>query len=81
MSKTLFTDIEKYRKSTQIIRHHGDNRWYTRRSKLDWKPSVTSVIGGAVDKGKGFELWLGNQPSYEAACNVRNEAARRHACP
>ena len=76
-NKGLLDQIEKYRKSTQIIRHHGDNRWYTRRSKLNWKPSVTSVIGGTIDKGKGFEMWLGNQPSYDAACKVRDEAARR----
>ena len=73
----LLLQIEEYRKNTQIIRHHGDNRWYTRRSKLDWKPSVTSIISGAVDKGKGFEMWLGNQPSYEAACEVRDAAAKR----
>tara|TARA_E500000305_G_C4028149_1_gene243068 strand:+ start:4964 stop:5761 length:798 start_codon:yes stop_codon:yes gene_type:complete len=73
----LMLQVESYQKQTNIIRHHGDSRWYTRRSKLDWKPSVTSVIGGAVDKGKGFEMWLGNQPSYDAACTVRNKAAKR----
>ena len=69
--------IEEYRKSTQLKRHHGDSRWYSRKHNLNWKPSVTSVIGSTLHKGIGFEKWLGGQPTYEAACEVRNKAAKR----
>ena len=69
--------IEEYKKNTQLKRHHGNSRWYSRKHKLDWKPSVTSVIGSVLNKGIGFEKWLGNQPSYDKACEVRDAAARR----
>jgi len=53
-----------------------DERWYKTRDN-PWRPSVTSVIGSVLNKGKGFETWLGNQPSYKLACEERDESAKR----
>ncbi len=75
-------DLDKIKKSlsvirnTQVTRHTSNQRWYKIRSS-DWKPSVTTVIGGAIAKGIGFEKWLGNHPSYDIACEFRDKAARR----
>ena len=74
---SLSKAIAEYKKNTQLKRHHGDSRWYSRKHKLDWKPSVTSVIGNTIHKGVGFEKWLGSQPTYEAACEIRDAAAKR----
>tara|TARA_Y100000593_G_C4310942_1_gene338315 strand:+ start:948 stop:1784 length:837 start_codon:yes stop_codon:yes gene_type:complete len=51
-------------------------RWYAyEREKLGvYFPSVTTVLG-ALNKGKGFEMWLGNSPSYEHAMEYGLEAA------
>ena len=54
--------------------NEGDNHWY-RTEENDWKPSVTTIIGGVINKGKGYDTWLGNQPSYKIACDERDIAA------
>lgn len=51
-------------------------RWYAyEREELGvWFPSVTTILS-VLGKGKGFEMWLGNSPSYEHAMQYGSEAA------
>tara|TARA_R100001594_G_scaffold111203_1_gene145950 strand:+ start:723 stop:1481 length:759 start_codon:yes stop_codon:yes gene_type:complete len=58
-----------------ILVNTQDERWY-KTDGNPWKPSVTSVISSVLNKGRGFEMWLGNQPSYKIACQERDESAR-----
>ena len=69
--------IELYKENLDIRRHESGERWYAPRGSYNWKPSVTTIIGGTIDKGKGFEMWLGNHPSYKIACEERDIAAER----
>ena len=69
--------IELYKESLDIRRHESGARWYAPVGSYDWKPSVTTIIGGTLSKGKGFEQWLGNHPSYKIACEERDKAADR----
>ena len=69
--------IELYKESLDIRRHESGDRWYAPVGSYDWKPSVTTIIGGTLNKGKGFEQWLGNHPSYKIACEERDKAADR----
>ena len=69
--------IELYKESLDIRRHESGDRWYAPRGSYDWKPSVTTIIGETLSKGKGFEQWLGNHPSYKIACEERDKAANR----
>ena len=69
--------IELYKESLDIRRHESGARWYAPVGSYDWKPSVTTIIGGTLNKGKGFEQWLGNHPSYKIACEERDKAADR----
>lgn len=58
-----------------IFRHDLKNgRWYTKKDV--WKPSATTVIN-IVDKGFGFEKWLGDSPSYELAMDYARMTADR----
>jgi hypothetical protein len=69
--------IELYKESLDIRRHESGSRWYAPRGSSKWKPSVTTVIGNALHKGIGFEMWLGNHPSYKIACEERDKAGDR----
>ena len=69
--------IELYKESLDIRRHESGARWYAPVGSYDWKPSVTTIIGETLNKGKGFEQWLGNHPSYKIACEERDKAADR----
>tara|TARA_Y100001937_G_scaffold95132_1_gene129116 strand:- start:3696 stop:4430 length:735 start_codon:yes stop_codon:yes gene_type:complete len=69
--------IELYKESLDIRRHESGDRWYAPVGSYNWKPSVTTIIGGTLNKGKGFEQWLGNHPSYKIACEERDKAADR----
>ena len=69
--------IELYKESLDIRRHESGARWYSPVGSYDWKPSVTTIIGETLSKGKGFEMWLGNHPSYKIACEERDIAATR----
>tara|TARA_R110002020_G_scaffold128392_5_gene287791 strand:- start:1017 stop:1802 length:786 start_codon:yes stop_codon:yes gene_type:complete len=63
--------------NANIVRHTSNDRWYAKEGTMLWRPSVTTIIGGAISKGIGYDTWLGNQPSYKAACEERDEAAAR----
>lgn len=53
-------------------RHDLKNgRWYEYEGKF--KPSVTTFLD-IVSKGIGFNMWLGNSPSYREAMKIRDEA-------
>ena len=69
--------IELYKESLDIRRHESGARWYAPIGSYDWKPSVTTIIGDTLSKGKGFDMWLGNHPSYKIACEERDIAAAR----
>tara|TARA_R110002020_G_scaffold25443_1_gene82814 strand:- start:172 stop:918 length:747 start_codon:yes stop_codon:yes gene_type:complete len=72
--------IELYKKNMNIVRHESGARWYAPKRlgpSSNWKPSVTTVIGDTISKGKGFHMWLGNHPSYNIACEERDKAANR----
>jgi len=69
--------IELYKEGLDIRRHESGARWYAPVGSYDWKPSVTTIIGDTLSKGKGFEMWLGNHPSYKIACEERDIAADR----
>ncbi len=69
--------IELYKENLDIRRHESGTRWYAPHGSYDWKPSVTTIIGDTLSKGKGFEMWLGNHPSYKIACEERDIAADR----
>jgi len=51
--------------------------WEENRKDEDrpFYPSVTTVIGCVMDKGIGYEKWLGNAVSYENAKKYANERA------
>jgi hypothetical protein len=59
-----------------IERNDGDERWYRIKDETKWLPSVTTMIGSVLNKGVGFEKWLGDSPSYDIACQKRDEAAQ-----
>ena len=69
--------IELYKETLDVRRHESGARWYAPKGSYDWKPSVTTILGGAISKGKGVEQWLGNHPSYKIACEERDIAANR----
>ena len=69
--------IKQYTKNLNIQRHESGDRWYAPKGVNLWKPSVTTIIGGTIHKGIGFDKWLGNHPSYKIACEERDEAAAR----
>tara|TARA_R100000808_G_C2113491_1_gene126865 strand:+ start:48 stop:785 length:738 start_codon:yes stop_codon:yes gene_type:complete len=73
----LKNKIELYKENLDIRRHESGTRWYAPHGSYDWKPSVTTIIGDTLSKGKGFEMWLGNHPSYKIACEERDKAADR----
>lgn len=50
--------IELYKENIDIVRHESGARWYAPKGSYDWKPSVTTIIGNTIHKGKGFEMWL-----------------------
>ena len=66
--------IEEYSR-IKVERRDSTFRWY-RANGSDWKPSVTTILN-IISKGIGFEKWLGNHPSYKAACEERDAAAAR----
>ena len=68
MTKDEYSKIKVERKDSGF-------RWY-RIPGEKWIPSVTTILN-VIAKGIGYEQWLGNQPSYKAACEVRDEAAER----
>ena len=49
-----------------------NGRWYILDEK--YKPSVTRV-DSVIDKGYGFEKWLGDASSYKDACEYRDTRA------
>ena len=69
--------IKQYTKNLNIQRHESGDRWYAPKGVNLWKPSVTTIIGGTIHKGIGFDKWLGNHPSYKIACEERDAAAAR----
>ena len=60
-----------------IIYHEGDERWCSIKGRKLWKPSVTTFIGAVLNKGIGYDMWLGNAISYKEACKERDIAAKR----
>ena len=70
-------EIELYKETIDIARHESGSRWYAPKGSNHWQPSVTTIIGETLHKGKGFEMWLGNHPSYKIACEERDKAADR----
>jgi hypothetical protein len=52
-----------------------NGRWYTTPSGVV-VPSVTTILS-IIDKGQGFERWLGNHRSYEDAIAERDAAGAR----
>ena len=69
--------IKQYKKNLKLKRHESGDRWYSPEDLNMWRPSVTTIIGNTVHKGIGFEMWLGNHPSYKIACEERDAAASR----
>ena len=69
----LSKQIEAY-KNKPIERFDEGSRWYSDARKKAWKPSVTTVIGQLLNKGPGYDEWLGNHASYKEACATRDEA-------
>ena len=69
--------IKQYKKNLKLKRHESGDRWYSPEDLNMWRPSVTTIIGNTVHKGIGFEMWLGNHPSYKIACEERDAAANR----
>tara|TARA_R100000781_G_scaffold60063_1_gene38376 strand:- start:5 stop:766 length:762 start_codon:yes stop_codon:yes gene_type:complete len=61
--------------SPEVERNTGDERWYRIKDETKWLPSVTTMIGSVINKGIGFEKWLGSMPSYDLACEKRDAAA------
>lgn len=49
------------------IEHHEDK----------WFPSVTTIIGKVLSKGKYFHKWLGDQNSWKAAEEYKNDKAEK----
>jgi hypothetical protein len=62
---------------TDIEMFPGEERWYRIIGETEWKPSVTTMIGKVLSKGEIYDRWMGNQPSYQAACDTRDKAAKR----
>tara|TARA_R100000664_G_C2760174_1_gene151032 strand:- start:25655 stop:26416 length:762 start_codon:yes stop_codon:yes gene_type:complete len=73
MIESLKESISKY--SPKIERNDGDERWYRIPGETKWLPSVTTMIGSVLNKGEGFEKWLGDNPSYDIACEKRDKSA------
>lgn len=54
-----------------------NQHWYPSPTKKDiWYPSVTTILS-CFPKGKGFEMYLANQQSYEASQEILKEAGKR----
>ena len=68
--KSLQEEIATMIECSDIRRADGKQRWYS-DGKGPWVPSVTTILG-VLDKGIGFEKWLGNSVSYDAACEYRD---------
>ena len=59
----MYTELRsRLSRPVDILVNTQDDRWYKTEDN-PWRPSVTSIIGSVLNKGKGFENWLGNQPS------------------
>tara|TARA_Y100001963_G_scaffold101479_1_gene139595 strand:- start:939 stop:1775 length:837 start_codon:yes stop_codon:yes gene_type:complete len=75
------TQSNQYVKNTDFYCKNFDlpnGRWYAKDEGKDpqvYFPSVTTVLS-CLGKGKGFEMWLGNSPSYEHAMEYGLEAAK-----
>ena len=73
----MYSDLRnRLSRPVDILVNTQDDRWYKTEDN-PWKPSVTSVIGSVLSKGRGFEQWMGNLPSYKIACEERDIAADR----
>tara|TARA_Y100000593_G_scaffold82070_1_gene153927 strand:+ start:11903 stop:12652 length:750 start_codon:yes stop_codon:yes gene_type:complete len=64
-------------RAIEIIYHEGNERWCAPKGTKQWKPSVTTFLGATLNKGIGYDTWLGNALSYKDACKERDMAARR----
>ena len=67
--------IDDYVNSLKIQRHESAGRWYSQGKSLNWKPSVTTIIGETCSKGKFFDEWL--MKNGMNAEKLRDEAAER----
>lgn len=67
--------IDDYVNSLKIQRHQSSGRWYSQGKSLNWKPSVTTIIGETCSKGKFFDEWL--MKNGLNAERLRDEAAER----
>jgi len=76
LEEVKIQDILEERKQT-IIYHKSNERWCAIEGTQQWKPSVTTFIGGVLNKGVGYDTWLGNANSYKEACKDRDIAAER----
>lgn len=56
-----------------LLEINMDNETYTKNGKV--YDRVTRIIHYMVAKGIGYEKWLGNSGSYDAACAIRDKAA------
>ena len=68
--------ITKWLQTNKIVCKEGKTRWYSVAGNNNWVPSVTSILS-AAGKGEYFHKWLANQGSWDNACKVRDEAAKR----
>ena len=68
--------VTKFLQTNKIVSKEGKTRWYSVASTGQWVPSVTSILS-AAGKGEFFHKWLANQGSWDNACKVRDEAAKR----
>ncbi len=59
-----------------LIEDAINGHWYQVQGILNPVPSVTTILS-VYPKGEGFAKWLGDQPSYDAACKERDEAGAR----
>tara|TARA_R100000808_G_C2115367_1_gene128172 strand:+ start:278 stop:1036 length:759 start_codon:yes stop_codon:yes gene_type:complete len=73
MVEDLKESVSKY--CPKVERNEGEERWYRIPGQTKWLPSVTTMIGSVLNKGEGFEKWLGDNPSYDIACEKRDKAA------
>jgi len=67
--------IDDYTNSLKIQRHESAGRWYSQGKSLNWKPSVTTIIGETCSKGKFFDEWL--MKNGMNAEKLRDDAAAR----
>ncbi len=67
--------IDDYVNGLKIQRHESSGRWYSQGKSLNWKPSVTTIIGETCSKGKFFDEWL--MKNGLNAERLRDEAAER----